>query len=311
VIQEELEALYSSSSVEDIFNFYEALEDVRSLVRFSRSRPSAPIRAAVEGSREDYVFVVPTPDINCKNARNVARLFRGAIVLFVESSGRYFNYAKSINRGLAEALKFNPEWIILANDDLFEVDPIERLYQILSSERDADAVLASPGYIQGIWLHSHDTFFCTNTEFYDFVIGVFRQRLDYPRIAKINRRFGATLSVLADYPLAYESFRFYLNTSLYKWGRYRHVVARFRNFGDFCAMRPRLVRKYQMDETFINNAEDLDLSFRFKEDLVPVAVSKFRVGSGISTTLGTSKQRRLRSLLNGIYLSNKLLPRFA
>lgn len=309
-----LEGLYSSSKIDDIFKFYEIVPDVRTLVDFSRKRKRAQVQtltlpppkiAVGHSDSSEFAFVIPTPNATSGRARALASFFRLGTIVFVQSSGQFFNYATSVNKGLDEAARLNPDWIILSNDDVYPVDPIEKLLRSLDSEKDADVVMACPGYINGVWFHTHEAFFYSGGTLSELLLDISRSRKEYLKIKSICKKFRAKLGLLADYPTTLTSKHFYANVAFYRYIKKRHSKASFTNFGDFCAFRKSVVSKYRFDETYINNGEDVDLSFRLHLDRVRIRVSNFRIGSGISTTLGTERARRIRGILNSIYLANK------
>ena len=76
----------------------------------------------IEQKNKLYV-VVPTPDYNNEITKKfISSLSNSKIhpsIMIVESSGREFNFSKSMNTGILEALKNNPEYIMISNNDVF------------------------------------------------------------------------------------------------------------------------------------------------------------------------------------------------
>jgi len=89
----------------------------------------------------EIVVVVPTSSINNTHILNFVRSLNTSApsslkVVEVISTGNEFNFAKSMNTGIEEALKSNPEFILLSNDDvLFGDHWIEPLLNALRKDR--------------------------------------------------------------------------------------------------------------------------------------------------------------------------------
>jgi len=131
---DELNRLFTSKNVGDIIKFYDRFENANQLVEWMKKRPSAPMKIyEVEGDK-DIVIVIPTADHNGEYAKNCANeIFKGQQIVFVESNGPFFNYSRSCNFGLDKALKYEPKWIIISNDDIIQADKIFELKTFLSN----------------------------------------------------------------------------------------------------------------------------------------------------------------------------------
>ena len=62
----------------------------------------------IRGNKE-VAAVVPTPSRPGAYAKNVANMFKDFNLFFIESSGKYFNYSKSLNFGVKIALETDPK----------------------------------------------------------------------------------------------------------------------------------------------------------------------------------------------------------
>ena len=67
--------------------------------------------------------IVPTPDytndLTKKFISNILNSKMQPTIIIVESSGNEFNFSKSMNCGILEAIKANSEYIMLSNNDVF------------------------------------------------------------------------------------------------------------------------------------------------------------------------------------------------
>ncbi|WP_077076265.1 hypothetical protein [Cuniculiplasma divulgatum] len=81
---------------------------------------------------KDIVVVIPTADFNGKFAIDCREsIFKGLHIIFVESSGRgdfYFSIAHNFNIGIKKAMKYNPKWVVVSNDDMHKIDDLNKLH---------------------------------------------------------------------------------------------------------------------------------------------------------------------------------------
>ena len=75
-------------------------------------------------SEANFVFVVPTANVDNKTSTDLRKQLKELPSIFVESTGENFNYAHSCNTGISEALNAGYNWIIICNDDIkFQESP--------------------------------------------------------------------------------------------------------------------------------------------------------------------------------------------
>jgi hypothetical protein len=144
--------------------FYEEIYSIDHLVEFSMKRPDPEINIYHRPGDKDVAIVVPTSNINGKYAIQTSKIFERFSQFFVVSSGKYFNYSKSVNAGIKAALEISPRFIILANDDIYEIDSINLLIKKLRiiDENKVDYILVDP---EPDYYHSY-TFYMTNIKLY-------------------------------------------------------------------------------------------------------------------------------------------------
>ena len=291
--QEKLEALFSSQDPIDVLRFYSSITGIEELVSFASRRPEAEINITIKRERKSsggVSVVVPTPTLGSQRVVDTLRIYDPLEVILVESSGPYFNYSRSMNRGIEKAVELDADWIILSNDDLFKVDPIENLVHYLENES-SEVVMAAPGYIQNVWYHTTSVF-----------LSKARRRQNNQAM----RKFQTKYNILADYPVIKNGLHYYLQLLYYRYLKLQSSIVSFYNFGDFCVLGSKIARKHNFDEAFQNRVEDIDLSLRLKTSGAKVKVSPFRIGSRIRSTIGKSETDNLRFLLNSIYFSHKV-----
>lgn len=146
VKSEKLNSLYNSKNVEDLIKFYNNFSTREELIAWSKNRPKGRANIYTVNGKKDIVIVIPTIDRQSKCAKNCANsIFKGQQIVFVESGkdDPYFNYARNCNIGLKYALKYNPKWIVLSNDDMRKVDDFKILTKFISRlKSDVDLIVS-------------------------------------------------------------------------------------------------------------------------------------------------------------------------
>ena len=85
-------------------------------------------------------------------------IFKGLHIIFVESGWGdfYFNYAHNCNLGIKKALEYDPNWIVISNDDMYKIDDVkilsEQLKRLSSSEK-CIVYLEPPGKSYSYWAY--------------------------------------------------------------------------------------------------------------------------------------------------------------
>ena len=304
----DLNRLFISHDPHDLIKFYSSFEDSKSLIDWMKNRPSGrAIIQPVDGNR-DIVVVIPTADFNGKLASSCRDVFRGLQIVFVESGigGPYFNYSRNCNLGLSHALRYNPKWIVLSNDDVIQIDNISALVNGLSNTNHlaSDVVFAQPpgrhhSYFLGIARNSYLMAIVRSTyarnALYALAAGYWRRQI------QIEKQFQADL-VIAD-----QRARF---SFLYK------ILFRFLNGAAFSIFNADFVRKSYgrlFDETYINGVEDVDLFLQFAHSNSHYSFVNFKIGTMTGASLGGwNIARRFRNIANEAYLNykvrNRMLP---
>jgi hypothetical protein len=143
---------FTSEDPNKILEFYNGFESRDQLIQWMRERPKGVANIhEVEGDK-DIIVVIPTADFNGKYARECREnVFKGLHIIFVESGGKgdfYFNFARNCNIGLKRAMEYNPNWIVVSNDDMNKVDEparlVENLRKLEFEKPECDLVFATP-----------------------------------------------------------------------------------------------------------------------------------------------------------------------
>ncbi len=172
---DELNSLFTSKNVEDVIKFYDHFDTPEQLIDWMKNRPSAPMKIYEVEGEKDIVVVIPTADHNGKLAKNcVENIFKGQQIIFVESNGPFFNYARSCNFGLKYALKYNPKWIVLSNDDITRIGSTKLLKDKLFNV--AGDIISVKATNTG---HFYDYYFVKSTFFFKIFNSLKRRHISH------------------------------------------------------------------------------------------------------------------------------------
>lgn len=293
------EILYKSSNIEDLFRFYDSFNVSNEIVLWMKHRPKARIKFYISKGSEKVCVIIPTANHNSIYAKTAKKIYKGFTIIFIESNGPYFNFARSVNRGLEYALdKYKFNWIIISNDDIYKIDDIS----VLEKELD----IANKG--------SADVLFREKTQ---------TKEGNYVYVARINRILLMIIRLITkgfNSRYCYNIEKFNLKFFVYdKSNRLKFFIfniiskkkIKLYEEGAFWVISYNFVKKNNgvvFDETYINGFEDHDLSYtvntKYKYDFI-----KFNLGFYNGKSLGTGKRRVLKNLVNLIYFNYKFCTR--
>jgi hypothetical protein len=280
---DELNSLFTSKNVEDVIHFYDHFENAGQLIQWMKNRPSAPMKIYEVDGDKDIVVVIPTADHNGEYAKNCANdIFKGQQIVFVESNGPFFNYARSCNYGLKYALKYKPKWFVLSNDDMYKIDEFKLLKSKLSNLGKVDIVFVSPTIY-----HSHN-------------ISIYKQRLLLLLYRHINKYNSTRLKLFEKYniKLLVGQLNFIRKIFMKK-------VYAFKLTGAFSILSYDLIARSDIfDGTFINSMEDVYFSYRIETENIQTASIDFKIGDYIGKSLGRGVDRTIRDISNLAYFNN-------
>ena len=283
---------FSNNDPDKIIEFYNGFDNREQLINWMCERPKGYSNIhEIEGDT-DIVIVIPTADFNGKFAIDCREsIFKGLHIIFVESGGRedfYFNYAYNCNVGIRKAMEYNPKWVVLSSDDMVKIDDVNVLHEELLrlDPKKYDVVFTKPSRYHS----SPEKISEPNILYYIYMI--FKH--DYGRyIIKIHKKFGVRYLMSPVSGMLSRPF---------KKG---HQYLEIQDFGIYSSVWISGLDSLVYDETFINAAEDTDLSLRISLGNLRIKIIDYTIGDLIGATLGTGIQRRLRTISSRIYLNWK------
>ena len=298
VAEANLNDIFLSPHVEDLISFYGHFGNREELIDWMKGRPkNEPSIINVDGE-SDIVIIIPTADVKSSRAQFCSsQIFKGLHQIFVESvkpRDSFFNYSHNVNVGITEALKLNPEWIIISNDDMvLRDDPKQLISEIRKNDFNMKNVLF------------------TNPlgEYHSFLRFIGEPTLMYSMLTAVhpNRNRNIRLKLWRKFELRYIDALYSGPTGFISKISYRTDMVHLLT-GSFTVLSIKYVKKQKtlLDETFVNGGEDTDLSLRLYQEPEKIGYINYDVGDRIGTSLGSGWPRILRNVVNEIYLSYKI-----
>ena len=282
-----------------IIDFYGSFNDADSLIRWMRERPKGATYLHEVPGNNNVIVIIPTADAIGEKAQTMKEdVFKGLHLIFVESGeypDKYFNYANSCNVGIARALEYNPEWIIISNDDMYRIDDLNTLTSELSKiPHNVDIVYTKPTPYHSI----------------PSAIGT-RRSLLFNSLRKIALAIKKRTILDEISPELIRKFNiryFWVDPTAISSRILYRTITRFVLTSSFAILRARVCKTVDgkvFDDTYINGVEDWGLSINLCQRGSAQAFIDFKIGDKVGGTLGPPNQiqRRLRNFANFTYFN--------
>ena len=290
---------FTSENPADILDFYESFGNADELIKWMRERPKgATYFSEVEGDKS-IVVVIPTADANSPHALNCRDvIYAGLHIIFVVSGeipDPYFNYAYSVNTGIKKAMEYNPEWIVVSNDDMVKIDDPSVLISELRKFKSTDMVVVNQDYGGNIHRFAIAKLNIFGRLFKKLLArkpwnlkpdaGVFKRQV-------ANMYAKGLLGI--DFDLFYDKELGRPYFHLLHGRLEEHLV-----LGHFMVFGQDYIRKIEhgpFDESFINAVEDCWLGVNLERDKVKLKHIDYKLDSLFGKSLGIKLSRTLRDL---------------
>ena len=287
--------MYNSNNIDRIYEFYESFPNTESLIKWMKERPHGKTTIYECPGNSDIVVIIPTSNFNSEFAKTCRdSIFKGLQIIFVESGfprDTYFNYAYSCNMGVRIALRFNPKWVVISNDDMEKVDDVSKLiYELENSSKDAQIIWTDENN-----LLQHD---------FEILSATILLKL-FMRASKILRKFSKSPRVRNLY--LFEKFSIYLKPRYTKSSINRlskilyRVVGNYKVPGHFAIYNPEFIKSMGenlFDESFINGFEDTWLGINAGIERIKSDIIRYKISPIVGASLGTGIIRYLRNFNN-------------
>ena len=253
----------------------------------------------VEGEKE-IIVVIPTADFKGEYAKRCREeIFTGLHIIFVVSGkgNNYFNYAHNCNVGIKKALEYNPQWIVVSNDDMYKIDDVSKLVKEL---RQVDG-------------KEVDVVFTNESAYHSIPASFGKQRFTrYPVLMLLMRRVGTLKRIPLTLSQRRLEIKFGCKYFVYPVrGRTRYIFKhgyKFISFTDFGIFSSDFVNRKHgnlFDETFINAQEDHDIMIDFFINSDRYTFIDYQIGDCIGSSFVPGISRDLRNLAGVAYLNFK------
>ncbi|MDS0256839.1 hypothetical protein ApAK_03985 [Thermoplasmatales archaeon AK] len=293
---------FTSDEPSKIVEFYDGFENREQLIQWMKERPKGVANIhEVEGDK-DIIVVIPTADFNGKYAKECREnIFKGLHMIFVESGGKgdfYFNYAHNCNVGIRKAMEYNPTWVVVSNDDVYPIDPISRLTSELK--------LITP--YNTVVLKKDPNNLSRALRFKTF------EPMHNAAILKPNVSMRIKFSLYYRINFSMLLTKFSINflgvwvpkSHLFLLGKQKTIPGIGGSFSIYSADILRKMPDFY-DEAFINDTEDIELSYRLHSLGFRYIIADYYVGNIGGATLGLSgRNRTLRGVASSAYFNYKL-----
>ena len=291
--------LFTSNNPDDIIEFYNTFRDRASLIKWMKERPKGVSYIHEVEGRKDIIVVIPIADFNGRYARTCREeIFKGLHMIFIESGvgNFYFNYAHNCNVGIKKALKYDPKWIIVSNDDMYKIDDISVLINQLENidNNKYMSVFTKPSRY-----HSFNTYVgkkrfllrdITALIYYLKERRLLNWRIAHKIVTKQNYdlKWGPGLRNKVLGKLLSSNTYFYTMTSSFT------ILS-----SKFCKNKIEV-----FNETYQNGVEDWELSIELSK--FERTIIDYKIGDIIGGTLGNDLKREIRDLVNNVYFNERI-----
>ncbi|MHB1764895.1 MAG: hypothetical protein ACYCS1_05080 [Gammaproteobacteria bacterium] len=312
----ELNNLYLSKNPEDLIKFYFSFNSDKEIIDWLSKRRMEKQHVVVynmpKNNQANIIAIIPTTDVNGEKAKRMKELLKDIPIIFNDTKSEYWSLAQSVNYAYDYAKKhYDFVWAIIANDDITDMDDIQKLKDKLKLMPLKDLTVVTVNKSLGgcaVYVPSSLKKILIKTKLLP------KEVID---IHNISHKFSADALPITAKPM----------TSLGYWKDllfYTQITSEYHNTGDFFivnSLSPLFENNKIFDENYLNECEDVDLvlrangitsyefSFPWKRirktgDFYTEHI-RFKVKSAEGGSLGTGYLRHLKSIVSRIYFNYK------
>jgi len=308
--------LFTSNDPKKIMEFYDGFDNRDQLIQWMRERPKGVSYIhEVEGDK-DIIVVIPTADFNGKYAGECRdNIFKGLHMVFVESGigNFYFNYAHNCNVGIKRAMAYNPKWVVVSNDDMYKIDDSTVLRKQLES---IDHSKVKTVFTSSSNYHSRPMLIASPRVIYNILLALFSipsrkwriQKQTYDLLTKYNYKVFYPIGDYQYSSLDENGMRWFASNLLDRLcfkGIHRFINSL--SFGIYSGVYIKKMHGMLLEETYINEMEDTDISVRLSREMNnETAFIKFKIGECIGSSIGNGINRTLRVVPGYTYFAHKV-----
>lgn len=304
-----LEDLWSSNEPRKLLNFFSKVKTPYEAFLFASERKKSEPVIDFNNNYSKICFVIPTKNTELFKKSDYWKTVSNYDVVVTESNGRYFNYAKSVNSGINEALKGDYDWIIISNDDMQDFGLKGTIETVLAKQSSRDMIYLSNNY-GSVNLEKMNFFSVVEYNGIYKYISYAHEILEH---ARNNDKSMLEIKILRlidslKFSVFFHPKHTFPDNLLRKILKFKYMsVPTFTSFGAF---RPQVLENEKFDDLFINGGEDRDLAIRLKIGEYAYTNYPFKVkpmgGGGQSLNSFNGGLRSAKNVLNSLLLSYKV-----
>lgn len=306
------EELYEKLSTKNFLDFYNSFRSVKDLIEFitSRKRPEVRIFKLESKVDTEITAVIPIKSIESQNVKTLTKKLDGFNIIYVESSGPFFNFSYSMNVGIREAILLNTKYIMLSNDDIFPIESAEKLQRSVMQNGIAKDVLI-PSIMNGLsFLSPKQKIFNQSWLIKRIVSNNILSHLNPSQISKLSRLYLGKIKMynlpeILKYIIIRENDPLFdknylklishgMNLAITK---FTIPLVEINNIQPISIIRSDLLKNEMFDEAFISGGEDTDFSVRLSIKGARVGYLKERFQNIGGYSMGNSIDRILKNTI--------------
>ena len=302
-----LEDLWSSNNPSKLLEFFAIVNTPKKAFTFASKRIKADTSVYFSTNYSKVCFIVPTKNATDFKKSTYWNAIQNYDVVIVESNGKYFNYANSVNNGIREALKNDYECIVISNDDMLDFGLKNDIEKVLPRLKNYDLVYPSKSYTKDKISVKSNLFGVVE---YNDLFKYITYAHEVLEVIK-KKESGLKLRILQLLDSLQFSVFFYPKSSILynvfnKVLRFRYEdLPLFTSFGLF---NPSVLEEVKFDDVFINGHEDFDFSMRLKNAGYKYTSYPFQIKDIRNQSLGpfNGGLRSCKNVLNDLLISYKV-----
>jgi GT2 family glycosyltransferase len=324
-MKEDKEIQYRKLTLSNYVDFYDSFNSVSEMMEFfySRKRPSVNTLFTPSDNKSSITAVIPTKSAQDLPFKELPRKLSKINVLWVESSGPFFNFSYAMNIGIRKALEMGSEFIMLTNDDILPMDDISNIDIIVKRMKEKYDIFIPQIYNSNLFISP--------------VQSIYRQSFITAHYLKGNHKpKGDEIDKVMDIRMLVQNLGIYSNPYIMKYIILREndpvlagqssiltrkvkefalrgvnkLLIKINNVQPISIVKSSLLESENFDESFVNGGEDVDLSIRLSLRGARVGYLDERFHHYGGNSLGTNIERILKNTIPEILILGYKLKKY-
>jgi len=324
-MKEDKEIQYRKLTLSNYVDFYDSFNSVSELMEFfySRKRPSVNTLFTPSDNKSSITAVIPTKSVQDLPFKELPRKLSKINVLWVESSGPFFNFSYAMNIGIRKALEMGSEFIMLTNDDILPMDDISNIDIIVKRKKEKYDILIPQIYNSNLLISPVQSIYRQSSITAHYLKGNHKPKGDeidkvmYIRMLVQNLRIYSNPYIMKyiilrenDPVLAGQSSILIRKVKEFALRGVNKLLIKINNVQPISIVKSSLLESENFDESFVNGGEDVDLSIRLSLRGARVGYLDERFHHYGGNSLGTNIERILKNTIPEILILGYKLKKY-